>query len=52
MAESLKQHALESKAGKRHQATPNPPIAYPIRDFALLNHHSMCVGKPRCSSRF
>jgi hypothetical protein len=40
------------QSGKRHQATPNPLIAYPIRDFALLDHHSMYVGKPRCSSSF
>jgi hypothetical protein len=43
---------LESEAGERYRATPKRVNAYAISDFTLQNEHSVCVRKPRCSSRF
>jgi hypothetical protein len=43
---------LESEAGEQHQATPKRANAHAISDLTLQNDHSVCVRKPRCSSRF
>ena len=43
---------LESEAGERHQATPKRVNAHAISDLTFQNDHSVCVRKPRCSSRF
>ena len=43
---------LESEAGERHQATPRRVNAHAISDLSFQNYRSVCVGKPRCSSRF
>jgi len=43
---------LESKAGERHQLTSKRLYAHAISDLTDQKYHAMCVGKPRCSSRF
>ena len=43
---------LESEAVQRHQATPKRLNAHAISDLTFQNDHSLCVRKPRCSSRF
>jgi dihydrofolate reductase len=42
---------LESEAVERHRATPRDVNAYAISELALQNDSSVCVCKPRCSSR-
>ena len=36
----------------KRRATPKRLKAHAISDFAFQNDHSVCVRKPRCSSRF
>ena len=43
---------LESEAGQRCRATLQRVNAYAINDLTFQAYHSMCVAKPRCSSRF
>jgi len=43
---------LESEAGQPHQATSKSVNAHAISDLTFPNYHAVCVGKPRCSSRF
>ena len=43
---------LENEAGQRHQSTPTRVNAYAISDLTLQEHQSVCLRKPRCSSRF
>jgi hypothetical protein len=51
-AGAVDQARLESEAGQQHQAIPKHPNAYAISDLTFQNDHSVCVSKPRCSSRF
>ena len=43
---------LESEAGQRCRATLQRVNAYAINDLTFQAYHSVCVAKPRCSSRF
>ena len=43
---------LESECLERHRATPRHVNAHAISELALQNDSSVCVCKPRCSSRF
>ncbi len=43
---------LESEACEQHGATPKRLNAHAISDLTFQNDHSVCVRKPRCSSRF
>jgi len=52
MSEWLKEHAWKAKRASKHQAISKHPNAYAISDLTFQNDHSVCVRKPRCSSRF
>jgi hypothetical protein len=43
---------LESEVLERHRATPRHLNAYAISELGPQNDSSVCVCKPRCSSRF
>jgi hypothetical protein len=43
---------IESEAGNGHLPTPKRINAYAISDLTFQSDHSVCVRKPRCSSRF
>jgi hypothetical protein len=43
---------LESEAGQRCRAILQRVNAYAINDLTFQAYHSVCVAKPRCSTRF
>ena len=51
-AGAVDQARLESEAVERHRATPKHVNADVISELAVQNDSSVCVCKPRCSSRF
>jgi hypothetical protein len=51
-AGAVDQARLESEARDRQQATPKRLNAHAMSGLDVLEYHSVCVRKPRCSSRF